>query len=85
MRAPEERAARPEEARSTCVRRGRGRTAGDGWPVYRGGPVFYADTVSPAQVVGKLEAHGPGLGKGFMLFPLLKRLTAKDKRFGDLK
>ena len=31
---------------------------GYGWPVYRGGPMFYADTVGPATVVEKLTASG---------------------------
>jgi 3-hydroxyacyl-CoA dehydrogenase len=58
---------------------------GFGWPVYRGGPMFYADTVGLAQVVGKLEDYGPRLGKTFTISPLLKQLAADGKRFQDLK
>jgi 3-hydroxyacyl-CoA dehydrogenase len=58
---------------------------GYGWPVYRGGPMFYADTVGLAQVVRKLEEYGPRLGKDFTISPLLRRLAAEGKRFGDLK
>ena len=58
---------------------------GYGWPVYRGGPMFYADTVGLPQVVGKLEDYGPKLGKDFTISPLLKQLAAEGKRFGDLK
>jgi 3-hydroxyacyl-CoA dehydrogenase len=48
---------------------------GYGWPAYRGGPMFYADTVGLKQVAGKLKAYGyepaallaklAGEGKGF--------------------
>jgi 3-hydroxyacyl-CoA dehydrogenase len=58
---------------------------GYGWPVYRGGPMFYADTVGLPQVVKKLEEYGPKLGKDFTISPLLKQLAAEGKRFGDLK
>jgi 3-hydroxyacyl-CoA dehydrogenase len=57
---------------------------GYGWPVYRGGPMFYADTVGLAQVVGSLEEYGPRLGKDFTISPLLRRLAAEGKRFADL-
>ena len=58
---------------------------GYGWPVYRGGPMFYADTVGLPEVVKKLEEYGPALGKDFTISPLLKQLAADGKRFGDLK
>ena len=31
---------------------------GYGWPVYRGGPMFWADTEGLAKIVGGLEKHG---------------------------
>jgi len=58
---------------------------GYGWPVYRGGPMFYADTVGLAQVVAKLEDYGPKLGKDFTISPLLQQLAAAGKRFQDVK
>src|SRR5262245_49309292 len=58
---------------------------GYGWPVYRGGPMFYADTVGLTQVVAKLEEYGPRMGASFAISPLLKQLAAQGKRFGDLK
>ena len=58
---------------------------GYGWPVYRGGPMFYADTVGLKEVVAKLEAYGDKLGKGFSISPLLKQLASEGKRFGDIK
>jgi 3-hydroxyacyl-CoA dehydrogenase len=58
---------------------------GYGWPVYRGGPMFYADTVGLAQVVARLQAYGPALGKDFAISPLLLELAAAGKRFQDMK
>jgi 3-hydroxyacyl-CoA dehydrogenase len=58
---------------------------GYGWPVYRGGPMFYADTVGLAQVVAKLQEYGPRMGADFTISPLLEQLAAGGKRFQDLK
>jgi 3-hydroxyacyl-CoA dehydrogenase len=58
---------------------------GYGWPVYRGGPMFYADTVGLAQVVARLEHYGARLGADFTISPLLRQLAAEGKRFQDMK
>jgi 3-hydroxyacyl-CoA dehydrogenase len=58
---------------------------GYGWPVYRGGPMFYADTVGLANVVAKLKEYGPKLGADFSISPLLAKLAAEGKKFQDLK
>jgi 3-hydroxyacyl-CoA dehydrogenase len=58
---------------------------GYGWPVYRGGPMFYGDTVGLANVVAKLKEYAPKLGAEFSLSPLLEQLAAEGKRFQDLK
>ena len=58
---------------------------GYGWPVYRGGPMFYGDTVGLAQVVARLEDYGPRMGNGFTISPLLKQLAHDGKRFQDIK
>jgi 3-hydroxyacyl-CoA dehydrogenase len=31
---------------------------GYGWPVYRGGPMFWGDLEGPAKIVEALERHG---------------------------
>ncbi|GCL61581.1 3-hydroxyacyl-CoA dehydrogenase NAD-binding domain-containing protein [Pseudaquabacterium pictum] len=54
---------------------------GYGWPVYRGGPMFYADTVGPATVVDKLQAYGERMGAGFSISPLLLKLAAEGRFF----
>ncbi|MBU6272445.1 MAG: enoyl-CoA hydratase/isomerase family protein [Betaproteobacteria bacterium] len=58
---------------------------GYGWPVYRGGPMFYGDTVGLAHVVERLNAYAPKLGPEFVLSPLLQRLAAEGKRLQDVK
>jgi 3-hydroxyacyl-CoA dehydrogenase len=58
---------------------------GYGWPAYRGGPMFYGDTVGLANVVAKLKEYGPKLGAGFTISPLLEKLAAEGKRFQDIK
>lgn len=58
---------------------------GYGWPAYRGGPMFYADSVGLATVVARLAQYAPKLGPEFKLSPLLERLAAAGQRFQDLK
>jgi 3-hydroxyacyl-CoA dehydrogenase len=54
---------------------------GYGWPVYRGGPMFYADTVGAANVLAALEKHLPKLGPDFAIAPLLRQVAAEGRRF----
>ena len=58
---------------------------GYGWPVYRGGPMFYGDTVGLKNVAAKLKEYGPKMGKDFTISPLLEKLAAEGKRFQDMK
>ena len=58
---------------------------GYGWPAYRGGPMFYGDTVGLANVVAKLKEYGPRMGADFKISPLLEKLAAAGKRFQDMK
>jgi 3-hydroxyacyl-CoA dehydrogenase len=48
---------------------------GYGWPVYRGGPMFWADTEGLPKIVAGLEKHG------FAVAPLLKAKADKGERF----
>jgi len=54
---------------------------GYGWPVYRGGPMFYADMVGAANVLAALEKHAPRLGEGFAVAPLLRQMASEGRRF----
>ena len=48
---------------------------GYGWPVYTGGPMFWANTVGLDTIVAGLEKHGVDVA------PLLKEKAAKGERF----
>jgi 3-hydroxyacyl-CoA dehydrogenase len=57
---------------------------GYGWPVYRGGPMFYADLVGPEKILGKLKEFEGTIGTDFKPAPLLEKLAAEKRRFQDL-
>jgi 3-hydroxyacyl-CoA dehydrogenase len=54
---------------------------GYGWPVYRGGPMFYADTIGPKTVLEKLRAFEREFGDDFRPAPLLEKLAAEGGVF----
>jgi 3-hydroxyacyl-CoA dehydrogenase len=56
---------------------------GYGWPVYRGGPMFWADTVGLPEIVERLEAYEARLGPDWTPSPLLKRLAAEGGRLSE--
>ncbi|GMO93042.1 3-hydroxyacyl-CoA dehydrogenase NAD-binding domain-containing protein [Bradyrhizobium sp. TM239] len=58
---------------------------GYGWPIYRGGPMFWADSVGLKHIADRLshyakEANDPSLEPA----PLLKKLAAEGKTFASL-
>ncbi|MBR0836020.1 enoyl-CoA hydratase/isomerase family protein [Bradyrhizobium manausense] len=58
---------------------------GYGWPIYRGGPMFWADTVGLKHIADRLafyakETNDPNLEPA----PLLKKLAAEGKTFASL-
>jgi 3-hydroxyacyl-CoA dehydrogenase len=57
---------------------------GYGWPVYRGGPMFYADLIGPDKVLGKLKEFEATMGDDFKPAALLETVVAQKKRFQDL-
>lgn len=57
---------------------------GYGWPVYRGGPMFYADLIGPDKILAKLKEFEATMGADFAPAPLLEKLAAEGKRFQDL-
>jgi 3-hydroxyacyl-CoA dehydrogenase len=57
---------------------------GYGFPVYRGGPMFYADTVGLANVVTAMQKYAKGrYGNFWTPASLLAKLAAAGKRFND--
>ena len=58
---------------------------GYGWPVYRGGPMFYADQVGLPQVLAKLKELQAAIGDDFKPAALLEKLVAEGAKFADFK
>ena len=54
---------------------------GYGWPVYRGGPMFYADTVGLRTVLDRLRDFEARFGEDFRPAPLLERLANEGGSF----
>jgi 3-hydroxyacyl-CoA dehydrogenase len=60
---------------------------GYGFPPYRGGPMFYADSIGLKTVYDKICAYRDSLGDEFGYWepaPLLERLAKENGRFADL-
>ncbi len=57
---------------------------GYGWPVYRGGPMFYGDTVGLAEVLRVMKEFEGRHGADFKPSALLEKLVAEGKGFKDL-
>jgi 3-hydroxyacyl-CoA dehydrogenase len=58
---------------------------GYGWPVYRGGPMHYADSLGLPKVVERLKHYQAQMGDFFKPSALLEKLAAEGKGFKDLK
>ncbi|MCY4188855.1 MAG: 3-hydroxyacyl-CoA dehydrogenase NAD-binding domain-containing protein [Bryobacterales bacterium] len=56
---------------------------GYGFPAYRGGPMFYADTVGLAAVVARLEEFHAAHGHWWRPAPLLKELAERGLTFAE--
>jgi len=56
---------------------------GYGFPAYRGGPMWYADTVGLKKVFDRVEEFHKQHGELWEPAPLLKRLAEEGKKFAD--
>ena len=56
---------------------------GYGFPAYRGGPMWYADTVGLASVCKRIEEFHEQHGELWEPAPLLKRLAKEGKKFAE--
>jgi 3-hydroxyacyl-CoA dehydrogenase len=54
---------------------------GYGWPVYRGGPMFYADTIGLKTVLDRMKAFQATMGDDFKPSALLEGLVEKGGTF----
>jgi len=59
--------------------------AGYGFPAYRGGPMFWADTVGLAKVHADIERLRRDFGDHWKPSPLLARLAAEGRSFADFR
>jgi len=57
---------------------------GYGFPRYRGGPMFYGDTVGLDKVLAKMKEFQSQMGDDFKPSALLEKLVAEGKGFKDL-
>jgi 3-hydroxyacyl-CoA dehydrogenase len=55
---------------------------GYGWPVYRGGPMHWAETIGLKKIRDTMEDFRKSHGEQFKLSPLLDRLANEGKTFG---
>ncbi|HEX4096652.1 MAG TPA: 3-hydroxyacyl-CoA dehydrogenase NAD-binding domain-containing protein [Caulobacteraceae bacterium] len=58
---------------------------GYGWPVYRGGPMWYGDLVGHDKVLAKMQEFQGAMGDAFKPAPLLEKLVADGKKFSELR
>jgi len=54
---------------------------GYGWPVYRGGPMFWADTEGAAKIVEGLKNQEARMGSDFSFSPLLLEKAERGEKF----
>jgi 3-hydroxyacyl-CoA dehydrogenase len=56
---------------------------GYGWPIYRGGPMWYGDQVGLPKVLAKMKEFQAQMGDQFKPAALLEKLAGEGKRFQD--
>lgn len=57
---------------------------GYNWPVYRGGPMFWADTVGLDKIVSKLNVLAEEFGDTFTPSPFLVKLANDGKKLSEI-
>ncbi|HXV01099.1 MAG TPA: 3-hydroxyacyl-CoA dehydrogenase NAD-binding domain-containing protein [Caulobacteraceae bacterium] len=58
---------------------------GYGWPVYRGGPMFFGDQIGLPKVLDKMKQFQGQMGDAFKPAALIETLVAENRRFQDLR
>jgi 3-hydroxyacyl-CoA dehydrogenase len=58
---------------------------GYGWPIYRGGPMFYADLVGVKKIYDKMLEFQKKEGDAWKPAPLLEKLAKEGKGFKDFR
>jgi 3-hydroxyacyl-CoA dehydrogenase len=57
---------------------------GYGWPIYKGGPMHYADHVGLAKIVERLKIYQAQMGDFFKVSPLLEKLAAEGGKLSSV-
>ena len=57
---------------------------GYGFPRYRGGPMYYADTIGLETVLQRVEAYRARFGDYWKPAPLLEKLVAAGGSFAEI-
>jgi 3-hydroxyacyl-CoA dehydrogenase len=57
---------------------------GYGWPVYRGGPMWWGDHIGLGKVLERMKEFEGRMGEVFKPSPLLEKLVAEGKGFQNL-
>jgi 3-hydroxyacyl-CoA dehydrogenase len=58
---------------------------GYGWPVYRGGPMWFGDQVGLPKVLDKMKEFQAQMGDQFKPATLLEKLVSEGKKFADVR
>jgi len=58
---------------------------GYNWPTYRGGPMFWADTIGLDKIIAKLKEFETSYGGDFTPSPLLERVANEGGKLSDVK
>jgi 3-hydroxyacyl-CoA dehydrogenase len=58
---------------------------GYGWPVYRGGPMWFGDQVGLPKVLDKMKQFQAQMGDQFKPAALLEKLVSEGKKFADVR
>ncbi|THD77332.1 MAG: 3-hydroxyacyl-CoA dehydrogenase [Phenylobacterium sp.] len=58
---------------------------GYGWPVYRGGPMYYGDQLGADKVLAKMKEFQGAMGDDFKPAALLEKTVAEGKKLSDFK
>ena len=58
---------------------------GYGWPVYRGGPMYWGEQIGLDKVLAGMKDFQSKMGEQFRPSALLENLVAEGKKFSDVK
>jgi 3-hydroxyacyl-CoA dehydrogenase len=58
---------------------------GYGWPVYRGGPMYWGEQIGLDKVLAGMKDFQSKMGEQFKSSALLEKLVAEGKKFSDVK